>query len=57
MSRLARDGPNLSRETKMSGANGDREIFIFPFQLITSRIGKLTPLIDMYAHTSYILYS
>ena len=24
-----RDWPNLSRETKFSGANGDKEIFIF----------------------------
>ena len=32
MSRLTRDGTaeNLPRETKFSGANGDREIFIFP---------------------------
>ena len=33
------------RETKLSGANGDREIFIFPVQLTTSRIGNLTRLI------------
>ena len=25
--------PNPSREMKFSGANGDREEFIFPFQL------------------------
>ena len=25
--------PNPSRETKFSGANGDRELFIFPVQL------------------------
>ena len=32
MRRLARDGlPNPSRETKFSGANGDREMFIFHF--------------------------
>ena len=36
--------PNPSRETKFSGANGDREIFIFPVQLTTSRIGNLTHL-------------
>ena len=44
MSRLTRDGllPNPSPETKFSGASGDREIFIFPIQLITSRIGNLT---------------
>ena len=29
-------------ETKFSGANGDREIFIFPVQLTTSRIVILT---------------
>ena len=34
-----------SRETKFSGANGDGEIFIFPVQLTTSRIGNLTRLI------------
>ena len=33
-----RKGPNPSRETKFSGANGDREKFIFPAQLTTSRI-------------------
>ena len=37
--------PNPSRETKSSGANGDRDIFIFPVQLTTSRIGNLTRLI------------
>ena len=37
--------PNLSRETKFSGANGDREMFIFPVQLTTSRMGSLTRLI------------
>ena len=37
--------PNPSRDTKSSGANGDREIFIFPVQLTTSRIGSLTRLI------------
>ena len=34
-----------SRETEFSSANGDREIFIFPVQLTTSRIGSLTRLI------------
>ena len=33
--------PKPSRETKFSGANVDREIFIFPVQLTTSRIGNL----------------
>ena len=37
--------PNPSRETKFSGSNGDREIFIFPVQLATSRISILTRLI------------
>ena len=37
--------PNLSRETKISGANADRHIFIFPVQLTTGRIGNLTRLI------------
>ena len=43
MSRLAREGTllNPSRETEVSGANGDREIFIFHVQLTTSRIGNL----------------
>ena len=46
MSRLTRTGlPNPSHETKFSGANEDREIFIFYVQLTTSRIGNLTRLI------------
>ena len=40
---------NPSRETKFSGANGDREIFIFPVQLTTCRIGNLTRLIHTLA--------
>ena len=44
-----RGRPNPSRETKVSGANGDREIFIFPVQLTTSRIGNLTRLIHTLA--------
>ena len=36
---------NPSCETNFSGANGDTEIFIFPVQLTTSRIGNLTRLI------------
>ena len=39
--------PNPSRETKFSGANGDREKLIFPVQLTTSRIGNLTQLIHI----------
>ena len=53
MSRVTRDGtlPNPSRETKLSGANADREIiiFIFPVQLTTSRIGSHTRLIHTLA--------
>ena len=48
MSTLTGDGtgrPNPSHETKFSGANADREIFIFSVQLITGRIGNLTRLI------------
>ena len=37
--------PNPSRETKFSGVNADRKIFIFPVQLTTGRIGNLTRLI------------
>ena len=37
--------PNPSRETKFSGTNADREIFIFPVQLTTCRTGNLTRLI------------
>ena len=40
-----RDGPTRPRETKFSGANGDRKIFIFPVQLTMSRIVNLTRLI------------
>ena len=50
--------PNPSRTTKFSGADADRAIFIFPFQLTTCRIGSLTRLIHTLAicddHT-YIL--
>ena len=46
--------PNPSRETKFSGANGDRETFIFLVQLTTSRIGNLTRLILTLA-TVYVI--
>ena len=36
---------NPSRETKLSGTHGNREISIFPVQLTTCRIGNLTRLI------------
>ena len=41
--------PNPSRETKFSGANADREMFIFPVQLTTSRIANLTRLLHALA--------
>ena len=51
--------PNPSRESKFSGANGDREILFLPVQLTTSRIGNLIGLIFTLAicddHT-YILW-
>ena len=37
--------PNPSRETKFSGANGDREKIFFSVQLTTNKIGNLTRLI------------
>ena len=51
MSMLTRDGtpPHASRETKFSGANTDREIFIFPVQLTTSRVENLIRLIHTLA--------
>ena len=45
--------PNPSRETKFSGANGEREILIIPVQLTTSRIGNLTRLVHILA-TVYV---
>ena len=47
--------PNPSRETKFSGANGDREMFIFPFQPTTSRIGNLVRLIRTLLNVMTIL--
>ena len=41
--------PNPYRETRFSGANTDREVFIFPVQLTTSRIGNLARLIHIVA--------
>ena len=43
-----RDYCHTSRETKFSGANADRELFVFPVKLTMSRIGNLTRLIHMY---------
>ena len=46
INRLTRDGTaEPSGETKLSGANGDREIFIFRTQLTTNRVGNLRPLL------------
>ena len=36
-------------QTRLEGANADREIFIFPVELNTSRIGNLTRLIHTLA--------
>ena len=41
--------PNPSRETKFSGANADKKIFIFPVQPNLSKIGNLTRLIHALA--------
>ena len=40
--------PSPSRETKFSDANEDREIFTFPVQVNTTRIGNLTYSVDPY---------
>ena len=52
--------PNSSRETKFSGANVHREMFISLVQLTTSGIGNLTRLIHNHAICvtihKYILY-
>ena len=40
VSRLAAEPPGIY-DTKFSGAKWEREIFIFPAQLTTSRIGNL----------------
>ena len=58
MDAAAESGGNPMRETKFSGANGNRQKFIFSFQLTTSRIGNLTWLISpllcaMTIHTVY----
>ena len=41
--------PNPSRETKFSGTNADREIFIFLVQLTMCRTGNLTYPVDPYS--------
>ena len=52
---MTRDGrPNSSRKSKISGANADREMFIFCVQLTTSRIGNLTRLIHTLLHVMTI---
>ena len=50
MSRLTRDGTAkpVSRD-QISGANTDREMFIFPVKLTTSRFGNLSRLIHTLA--------
>ena len=55
MSKLTRDATTEpSRETKLSGANGDKEMSIFPVQLTSSRIGNLTRLIHTFLHVMNI---
>ena len=55
--------PNPSHETKFPGGNWEREIFISPVQLTTSKTGNLTPVdppralydnMHTYIHTRYI---
>ena len=46
--------PNPSRKTKFSGADGDRDLFIFPIQLTTSRIDNCTRLIHTLLHVMTI---
>ena len=56
-----RDCRTCLARPKFSGADGDREIFIFPVQLTMSRIGNLTRLIHTLAicddHTYIYLLS
>ena len=40
---------NPSRETRFSGANGDKEISMFPVQLTSSKIGNRTRFIFILA--------
>ena len=51
MNRLTPSGlPNPSRETEISGANGNKELFTLPVQLTTRRrIGNLTRLVHALA--------
>ena len=55
---MTRDGTteHVSRETKFSGPNRDREIFIFPVQLTTSRISNLTRSIHTLLYVLTIQY-
>ena len=50
--------PHPSHEVKFSGANGDREILVFPVQLTTDRIGNLIRLIHtlLYVMTTHTYY-
>ena len=56
MSRLARDGTAepISQDQILS-ANEDREMFIFPVQLTTSKIGNLTRSILTLATAVYVM--
>ena len=48
--------PNPSHESKFSGANADREIFVFTVQLTMSRINNPTRFIDTLAICVAIQY-
>ena len=52
MSRLTRDEAvePVSRNARSLGANGDREIFIFPVQLTTSRIYVQLKVMTIYTY-------
>ena len=58
MGTLMRDGTAkpVSRD-QFSGANADKEIFIFPVQLTTCRIGNLTRLIHTLAICVFFFFT
>ena len=55
--------PNPSRETKFSGANGDKEYFMFPVQLADREqdwqpcpVVMLIPIHKLYVHTAVVTH-